>query len=127
MEDELDIDGYVKDFLPSLIRSLEGSIIRCIISKVYKSNGYILFHYNNCLYFNPNEYENVIKCIEKIYKSGLLTDLTDRYLFKNLENLIPSERKADLKKLIKVFKDYRFLRLEFNKDFSVSQVYPFCQ
>lgn len=109
---ELDLDPMIRSFLPGLIHSVDASIMRIFINKMYEKTGKecILQHVHDAVLLHPNYVEDFYNIVEEVYKKEkrLHNVLTNSFINNSL--LLMSEENKN--KLIDIYRNI-FLK---NKD-----------
>jgi hypothetical protein len=113
-------------FLAALIHSIDGGIMRMIIMDMYENHNYIISHLHDSIRSYPNQYNNLLNSIKKVYKSEKLNNMFEKNVFTPLKlNLLPQfHSKFDA--LLKKFKDDFFNQITISSGtFVPENTYPF--
>jgi hypothetical protein len=90
-------DKHLRSFMPNLIQSIDGSVMRAIILGVYKESKYIVNHLHDCILLHPSQVDSLMKVLTTIYTNGSMDNLSDDLLFNTLEQLLDDTKKEKLK------------------------------
>lgn len=126
MIDEANIQKMVISFLPSYIHSIDGGIMRLLISMMYEKHKYIITHLHDSIQFHPNHYKNILDCITEIYTSDSMKNQFEENVFNMLKSRLIPQYHSEFDYLLSILKDESFKELEINKDsFHPENMYPF--
>lgn len=115
-------------FIPNLIHSVDGAIMRLIITHIYHNDSkqnYVINHLHDSIMYHPNYHETVMNSIKRVYTSNKLCGILKNTLFDQLrENLVDVDKiKFDLL-IDDFFIDYEELIID-EKSFNTKKVFPF--
>jgi hypothetical protein len=111
-------------FLPNLIHSIDGSVMRLIAKKVM-DKGYIINHLHDSIQAHPNKIEIVHNSIKLVYTSGVFDNFLDENVFLPMRNSLLKEKHCKFDDLVKIFKnEYENVKINFD-DFKPEDMYPF--
>ena len=119
----LKIDQEILD--PSIIHSMDGAIMRLIITSVYRKEKYIINHLHDSIQFHPNHYQSVLKSIVQVYTENDLGIYLEKSLLKNLFNNLIEEKKPAFDELLQDFKKNGFEEIVVTpENFNVEGMFP---
>lgn len=121
-----DTKKIVKSLMPNLIHSVDASIMRLIINRVYDNEKYVINHLHDSIQFNCNYYDNVIEALLSTYLSNDLKDILNRCLFNKLESHILPEYRDEFNDMLYYFEKKYYKEVNINKDnINIKGMYPF--
>lgn len=116
----------IAGMLPSLIHSVDGSIMRLLILNVYEKDGYIINHLHDSVQFHPSKYDQILESITEVYTSKKFEDLLMKRFLEKLRKNLLEEKVDEFDKLVKDLYDEKFIKININKeDFNVKAMFPF--
>ena len=120
-----DVKKVIRGLIPSLIHSMDGSIIRLIINRVYDEHKYIINHLHDSIQFHPNNYKIVLDSISYVYINTELYNALDKCLLDNLRNNLLTEDRKIFDELVETLKnDYNEIKI-MKETFKPEVLYPF--
>jgi len=113
----------INGFLPNLIHSIDGSIMR-LISQEMIEKGYIINHLHDSIQTHPNYLDDVYESISKIYKSNVFKNFLDINVFTPMRNsLLKKEKIEEFDRLVMIFKkECEEIHID---NFSAKDMYPY--
>jgi hypothetical protein len=106
---------HVGSFLPNLIHSIDGAIMRIFITKMYEKRKYIISHSHDSVLLHPNYVKTFYEIVAEVYKDEKMLSLADDLVFNVFQNHVGSDYKEKLEKIREEFHSYGdTLILDFN-------------
>lgn len=122
----IDIKKMETSFIPGLIHSIDASIMRFLILKIYYKNNYIINHVHDSVMINPKFVDSLYQSIEEIYTSECINkNILDEVFIKPSLNVVNEDSERKIKeiheKLIKIQDDFSII----SNNFDPRIMYPF--
>lgn len=122
--ENIDNGKMINGFLPNLIHSIDGSVMR-IISKEIIKKGYIINHLHDSIQTHPNNLNMVYAAIKEVYSSGTFNNFLDDNVFNVMRSSLLKEKQNEFDRLVNDFKtEYKEIEIDYNT-FSPENMYPF--
>lgn len=101
------ISEYHRGLFPNLIHSIEGSLMRLIIYRVWKKSGYVIAHLHDCILCHPNAVCIVYEVLSELYTDETLKNLADDVFFTPMQEGLSEDEKKVIKSLREEFYNNR--------------------
>jgi hypothetical protein len=120
-----DVSKIKQGLIPSIIHSIDASIMRFIMNSVDEKSGYIINHLHDSIQAHPNNIRVVYECIREIYLSNVFINCLDELVFTNLRSNLISEFHCEFDEIVNIFKK-EFKTVEIKGEyFNEENLYPF--
>jgi len=104
----LDVRKIIAGFLPNLIHSIDGAVMRIIISEMLKRK-YIINHLHDSIQCNPNKLDEIYDIIKNIYSSDYMKNILEKCFITPMRNSLIEE---DIPEFDNIYEKYNSIKNE---------------
>jgi hypothetical protein len=121
--DKIDNRKMITSFIPGFIHSIDGAVMRMLISEMSKNN-YIINHVHDSIMLHPNYLNKLYEIIKNIYLDKEITNnLVENMFIKPNIELLNEDNKI---KVLKIFDEFKSLEDNFDiNNINTRNLYPF--
>ena len=121
----VDHKQYLVKFLSYLIHSLDASIMRILVVRMFENHGYRIDQLHDCIMSHPNFIDKIYKELEHIYNSKELHNYLKDNVFKTFLDSVSEDVKDKLHTLIGEFNALNDPSFESALDIDIESMYTF--
>lgn len=93
-----------QSLIPNIIHSIDGTIMRIIITKMFLKTNYRINHLHDCVLIHPNYVNEFYNVITEIYSSDIFVDLANKVYFEPMKEGLADNDKHKISLIQERFK-----------------------